>query len=88
MCDSLFPSLFVELGNSCSQEYLEEMKVNLFSQPDLSYFPGAMSPDSSGSLTGMAAVCSQHQLPLNKLYLKGQAGLDRSTSYKFCFCQL
>ncbi|XP_048354834.1 ETS-related transcription factor Elf-3 isoform X3 [Sphaerodactylus townsendi] len=37
-------------GNTCCQE--EEMKLaNLFSPPDF-YFPGAMSPDSSGSLTG------------------------------------
>ncbi|XP_054835953.1 ETS-related transcription factor Elf-3 isoform X1 [Eublepharis macularius] len=51
--ESLLESSSLELGNSCSQEYLEEMKLaNFLSQPDLGYFSGAMSPDSSGSLTG------------------------------------
>nr|XP_056700408.1 ETS-related transcription factor Elf-3 [Euleptes europaea] len=49
--ESLLDSSCLELGNSCCQE--EEMKsASLFPQPDLGYISGAMSPDSSGSLTG------------------------------------
>lgn len=49
------PLLFLELGNSCTQEYLDEMKLaNLFLSPDPGYNSGAMSPDSSAS--GMIGV--------------------------------
>ncbi|XP_003220563.1 ETS-related transcription factor Elf-3 isoform X2 [Anolis carolinensis] len=49
----LLDSSPLELGNSCTQDDLGEMKfANLFTQPDLGYISGAMSPDSSVSFAG------------------------------------
>ncbi|XP_042322038.1 ETS-related transcription factor Elf-3 isoform X3 [Sceloporus undulatus] len=48
--EALLNSSPLELGNSCSQDDLSEMKfTHPFSQPDLGYISGAMSPDSSVS---------------------------------------
>ncbi|XP_044303551.1 ETS-related transcription factor Elf-3 isoform X1 [Varanus komodoensis] len=58
--ESLLDTSHLELGNSCSQDYLEEMK-NPFSQPDLGYISGAMSPDSSASLAGTMSQSPQSQ---------------------------
>ncbi|XP_026536675.1 ETS-related transcription factor Elf-3 [Notechis scutatus] len=60
--EALLESSHLELGNSCSQDYLEEMKLaTIFSQPDLGYISGAMSPDSSASLAGTMSQSPQSQ---------------------------
>ncbi|XP_015680663.1 ETS-related transcription factor Elf-3 [Protobothrops mucrosquamatus] len=60
--EALLESSPLELGNSCSQDYLEEMKLaSIFSQPDLGYISGAMSPDSSASLAGTMSQSPQSQ---------------------------
>ncbi|XP_039185315.1 ETS-related transcription factor Elf-3 isoform X2 [Crotalus tigris] len=60
--EALLESSPLELGNSCSQDYLEEMKLaSIFSQSDLGYISGAMSPDSSASLAGTMSQSPQSQ---------------------------
>ncbi|XP_033008991.1 ETS-related transcription factor Elf-3 isoform X1 [Lacerta agilis] len=60
--EALLDSSPLELGNSYNQDYLEEMKLaNIFSQSDLGYISGAMSPDSSASLAGTMSQSPQSQ---------------------------
>lgn len=54
-----FPPLYLDLGNSCSQESLEEMKsANPFHQADLGYLLGTMSPGSSDISGKLYCLCS------------------------------
>ncbi|KAH0618982.1 hypothetical protein JD844_018572 [Phrynosoma platyrhinos] len=60
--EALLESSSLELGNSCSQDELNEMKfAHPFSQPDLGYISGAMSPDSSVSFAGTMSQSPQSQ---------------------------
>ncbi|XP_020638208.1 ETS-related transcription factor Elf-3 [Pogona vitticeps] len=60
--EALLDSSSLELGNSCSEDNLCEMKfTNLFSPSDLGYISGAMSPDSSVSFAGTMSQSPQSQ---------------------------
>ncbi|XP_066481463.1 ETS-related transcription factor Elf-3 [Tiliqua scincoides] len=56
--EALLDSNSFELDNSCTQEYLDEMKL-VFLSPDPGYNSGAMSPDSSAS--GITSQSPQSQ---------------------------
>uniref|UniRef100_A0A8D0GTG7 E74 like ETS transcription factor 3 n=1 Tax=Sphenodon punctatus TaxID=8508 RepID=A0A8D0GTG7_SPHPU len=60
--DALLDPSPLELGSSCTQESLEEMKLaSPFFQADLGYVSGAMSPGSSDvSIAGTAMSLSPH----------------------------